>query len=183
MQSADVKIGDEVQGRDERGGFEPAFPCSDESRRSTFAAGFLARPVEACRPLELQHPYPPSKPPHISHHAVQTFLARRFGNCHSTVLTRPLPPTANTTARRPFCAPPLQTLRSPRAVRQTHTSHLNERTLQLTRSPGYATTNTDIFKPTKFGGKYTVTLIPGMRRAKIRANLQGGTRLRLYDYR
>lgn len=25
----------------------------------------------------------------------------------------------------------------------------------------YATTNTDIFKPTKFGGKYTVTLIPG----------------------
>ncbi|KAI7378443.1 Isocitrate dehydrogenase, partial [Hortaea werneckii] len=25
----------------------------------------------------------------------------------------------------------------------------------------YATVNTDIFKPTKFGGKYTVTLIPG----------------------
>jgi hypothetical protein len=36
----------------------------------------------------------------------------------------------------------------------------------LTYDPGYATTNTDIFKPTKFGGKYTVTLIPGMRRAK-----------------
>jgi hypothetical protein len=36
----------------------------------------------------------------------------------------------------------------------------------LTSDPGYATTNTDIFKPTKFGGKYTVTLIPGMRRAK-----------------
>jgi hypothetical protein len=44
----------------------------------------------------------------------------------------------------------------------------------LTRDPGYATTNTDIFKPTKFGGKYTVTLIPGMRRAKRRANLQTG---------
>jgi isocitrate dehydrogenase (NAD+) len=26
-----------------------------------------------------------------------------------------------------------------------------------------ATVNNDIFKPTKFGGKYTVTLIPGMR--------------------
>jgi hypothetical protein len=36
----------------------------------------------------------------------------------------------------------------------------------LTNDSGYATTNTDIFKPTKFGGKYTVTLIPGMRRAK-----------------
>ncbi|RMY81632.1 hypothetical protein D0861_08230 [Hortaea werneckii] len=29
------------------------------------------------------------------------------------------------------------------------------------RRPAYATVNTDIFKPTKFGGKYTVTLIPG----------------------
>jgi hypothetical protein len=26
----------------------------------------------------------------------------------------------------------------------------------------YATVQADIFKPTKFGGKYTVTLIPGM---------------------
>lgn len=26
-----------------------------------------------------------------------------------------------------------------------------------------ATVGQDIFKPTKFGGKYTVTLIPGMR--------------------
>jgi isocitrate dehydrogenase (NAD+) len=26
-----------------------------------------------------------------------------------------------------------------------------------------ATVNHDIFKPTKFGGKYTVTLIPGTR--------------------
>ena len=28
------------------------------------------------------------------------------------------------------------------------------------------TVGQDIFRPTKFGGKYTVTLIPGMRRAK-----------------
>lgn len=31
------------------------------------------------------------------------------------------------------------------------------------RSAAFATVNSDIFKPTKFGGKYTVTLIPGMR--------------------
>ena len=27
---------------------------------------------------------------------------------------------------------------------------------------GMATVQSDIFKPTKFGGKYTVTLIPGV---------------------
>jgi len=32
----------------------------------------------------------------------------------------------------------------------------------------YATVQSDIFKPTKFGGKYTVTLIPGMRPAKAK---------------
>jgi len=31
------------------------------------------------------------------------------------------------------------------------------------RSAAFAMVNSDIFKPTKFGGKYTVTLIPGMR--------------------
>ena len=36
----------------------------------------------------------------------------------------------------------------------------------------YATVQADIFKPTKFGGKYTVTLIPGrssLDKAEIRA--------------
>jgi len=33
----------------------------------------------------------------------------------------------------------------------------------------YATVNSDLFKPTKFGGKYTVTLIPGMHRQKNKA--------------
>ncbi|RMX95339.1 hypothetical protein D0868_11784 [Hortaea werneckii] len=32
---------------------------------------------------------------------------------------------------------------------------------QCPSADSYATVNTDIFKPTKFGGKYTVTLIPG----------------------
>jgi hypothetical protein len=145
---------------------------SDRSRH--FRCWLLCAPVlklAATRASTHIHIHPPHLP-HISHHAVQTLLARRLGNYHSTVLTTPLYPTADTTARRPFCAPPLQTLRSPRAVRPTYTYCLHERTLQLTRNPGYATTNTDIFKPTKFGGKYTVTLIPGMRRAKSRANLQ-----------
>jgi hypothetical protein len=31
-----------------------------------------------------------------------------------------------------------------------------------------ATVGQDIFKPTKFGGKYTVTLIPGTLRAPVR---------------
>lgn len=31
-----------------------------------------------------------------------------------------------------------------------------------------ATVGQDIFKPTKFGGKYTVTLIPGTRRCALR---------------
>ena len=30
-----------------------------------------------------------------------------------------------------------------------------------------ATVNQDIFKPTKFGGKYTVTLIPGTLRPPV----------------
>ena len=37
----------------------------------------------------------------------------------------------------------------------------------------YATVQADIFKPTKFGGKYTVTLIPGrssLDKAEIRAD-------------
>jgi len=33
--------------------------------------------------------------------------------------------------------------------------------LQLTPESALATIQQDIFKPTKFGGKYTVTLIPG----------------------
>lgn len=32
-----------------------------------------------------------------------------------------------------------------------------------------ATVGQDIFKPTKFGGKYTVTLIPGMRPRSLHA--------------
>lgn len=31
------------------------------------------------------------------------------------------------------------------------------------RHLAYATVTTDIFQPNKFGGKYTVTLIPGMK--------------------
>jgi hypothetical protein len=34
-----------------------------------------------------------------------------------------------------------------------------------------ATVNQDIFKPTKFGGKYTVTLIPGMRDSRPNVEL------------
>lgn len=30
------------------------------------------------------------------------------------------------------------------------------------RDPAFASIQSDIFKPTKYGGKYTVTLIPGM---------------------
>jgi isocitrate dehydrogenase (NAD+) len=42
----------------------------------------------------------------------------------------------------------------------------------------YATVQSDIFKPTKFGGKYTVTLIPGTHPAKastkmVKARAQG----------
>lgn len=34
-------------------------------------------------------------------------------------------------------------------------------------SSAYATIQSDIFKPTKYGGKYTVTLIPGTKPAMI----------------
>lgn len=34
-----------------------------------------------------------------------------------------------------------------------------------------ATVNQDIFKPTKFGGKYTVTLIPGTRGSRPNIDL------------
>ena len=104
------------------------------------------------------------------HHAVQTYLARRFGKASR-------PPHRKAHQLTPPRAGPSALLRCKPFDRRaqyapTHTFCLHERTLQLTGNPGYATTNTDIFKPTKFGGKYTVTLIPGMRRAKSRANLQ-----------
>jgi hypothetical protein len=69
-------------------------------RRIPTFAGFAAAASRACCRSSSIVPYPYSlntlHPPHISHHAVQTLLARRFGNYTSTVLTRPLQSTANT---------------------------------------------------------------------------------------
>jgi hypothetical protein len=65
---------------------------SDRSRLSLLAS--LRACVEACGhssllllPILTIHIHPHTLP-HISHHAVQTLLARRFGNYNSTVLTR-----------------------------------------------------------------------------------------------
>jgi hypothetical protein len=41
--------------------------------------------------------------------------------------------------------------------------------LTLIHSLGMATVQQDIFKPTKYGGKYTVTLIPGIIPVCLRA--------------
>lgn len=85
----------------------------------TFAAGFsvlkLATTRACCRRCTSSYPYPPSL-------TYPTMLCRPSSraasvNYNSPVLSRPRRPTANTAARRPFFAPPLQTLRSPRAVR------------------------------------------------------------------
>jgi len=39
-------------------------------------------------------------------------------------------------------------------------------------APAYATVESDIFKPTKYGGKYTVTLIPGTANLSYQMMLQ-----------
>ena len=163
-------------------------PPSDESRPfAGFAAGRTPRELVVAHP-RLFHIHIHLTPSTLL--TYPTMLCRPSSRAASVITPPPsrpdlCNPPLTPTARRPFCAPPLQTLRSPRAVRPTHTTCLHERRLQLTRDPGYATTNTDIFKPTKFGGKYTVTLIPGMRRAKTlgQSTNRQGHRLRLYDHR
>lgn len=48
------------------------------------------------------------------------------------------------------------------ALQREDVSHFTQTAKSLLMNPGMATTvASDIFRPTKFGGKYTVTLIPG----------------------